>query len=183
MCSLLKFNAWLARTGLKPPTVVRSALEGATSRCRNRRSVCPAPAARPPLTPVPHPALTVKVRHRTACGGGVCQLVVISVYRVYFYLLIHRDGYYMFILHILVRRGTFPVSAVVSTSFLVNIETQYTCTEQPDIQQRTSVVYTSYSLSSAVTLENVIARDLTGVVLESHDVAFIGVRCEQFGYL
>ena len=85
--------------------------------------------------------------------------------------------------HTFVRKETFPVSAVVSTSFLVNIETQYTCTEQPDIQQRTSVVYTSYSLSSVVTLENVIARDLTGVVLESHDVTFIGVRFEQFGDL
>ena len=81
MCSLLKLNAWPARTGLKPPTVVRSALEGATSRCRSRRSVCPAPAARPLLTLVPHPALTVKVRHRTACGGGGVCVSAGSYYR------------------------------------------------------------------------------------------------------
>ena len=84
MCSLLKLNAWPARSGLKPPTVVRSALEGATSRCHSRRSVCPAPAARPPLTLVPPPALTVWVRHRMpACGSAsvcVCQLVVRIVF-------------------------------------------------------------------------------------------------------
>ena len=69
------------------------------------------------------------------------------------------------------------VAAILSTSFLVDLRTQYVCTALPEIKSANSAEFSTLSLASLVSVQNVLERNLSSAVeTQSVDVTYTGAR-------